>query len=602
MNKKGLVITSILYPMMVSVIGVSTLFVSVGKANKMMDPMKLNVNNSIFDSVTCDCEMINSTLKKYGERIVTIDNTINNVKKELENIKKVGNAKAGDILSGKTALVQGKLVTGTMADRGTAQYGEGWGWVGSGDNEYFAINRLPEGYYHAEGNWWAPEARIKASTVRNELGITADKIIKGQSIAGVAGTAETGTNTDDANAGAGDILSGKTAYVKGNKVTGSMTNQGAYTSTVSIGYDGGLAYFRIPAGAYLTPTVMGYPEIMANLSDIGISADKILKGQIIAGIDGTATSDATATASDIEKGKTAYVNGKKIEGTREDNADHLLKTEVANEGDIKARIVTTYMNPKKDTVFKDDYWTTWQTLSSAGGNYDANAEKDSSWWKDTYWDIPIDYDSFYKARKIVLTLANYDGTEASLGKSGESDFYTSVKAGKGDCSKNEDGNCTSSDNYWGVLPQVTIEKTANSTTINRVMSDIDFNSYQSSLSCSNGTINDKSTYYNTSFFANYDSRNKQIVLQYSSNREISSLTTSGGCTRKKIGKESDDFWNSDKAKEYCEYNSDAAGIYIYYWKCGNDKSKENSKGSYAAGRLTLRARYNHWSVSLRYYD
>lgn len=64
MNKKGLVITSILYPMMVSVIGVSTLFVSISKANKMMDPMKLDVNSSIFDSVTCDCEMINSTLKK----------------------------------------------------------------------------------------------------------------------------------------------------------------------------------------------------------------------------------------------------------------------------------------------------------------------------------------------------------------------------------------------------------------------------------------------------------------------------------------------------------------------------------------------------------
>lgn len=54
--------------------------------------------------------------------------------------------------------------------------------------------------------------------------------------------------------------------------------------------------------------------------DVNLVPENILKGISVYGIDGIGksgidTSDATATASDILKGKTAYVNGKKIVGT-----------------------------------------------------------------------------------------------------------------------------------------------------------------------------------------------------------------------------------------------------------------------------------------------
>lgn len=96
-----------------------------------------------------------------------------------------GTATAANILSGKTAWVNGSKVSGTMANRGQAQYG-GWGEGG----DYYAINALPEGAYFKSGASWAPEARCKKDIVRNALGISADKIKKGEVIAGITGTWE----------------------------------------------------------------------------------------------------------------------------------------------------------------------------------------------------------------------------------------------------------------------------------------------------------------------------------------------------------------------------------------------------------------------------
>ena len=49
----------------------------------------------------------------------------------------------------------------------------------------------------------------------------------------VAGTCTYDADTTDATASASEILATKTAYVSGNKITGSMPNRGAQTSTIS---------------------------------------------------------------------------------------------------------------------------------------------------------------------------------------------------------------------------------------------------------------------------------------------------------------------------------------------------------------------------------
>lgn len=68
--------------------------------------------------------------------------------------------------------------------------------------------------------------------------ITADKLKKGYIAHGadgevINGTCEHDANTQDATASDSEILSGKTAYVRGNKVTGAMKNNGAVSGTIS---------------------------------------------------------------------------------------------------------------------------------------------------------------------------------------------------------------------------------------------------------------------------------------------------------------------------------------------------------------------------------
>lgn len=97
--------------------------------------------------------------------------------------------------SKQTVSVNGKLMTGDIVVnpipnlKGQYQMAGGWGSGGSGADAYYAMNAMPEGYYQKNGADWAPEVRMKQSDVRSALGITASKIVSGQSIAGVSGTA-----------------------------------------------------------------------------------------------------------------------------------------------------------------------------------------------------------------------------------------------------------------------------------------------------------------------------------------------------------------------------------------------------------------------------
>lgn len=66
----------------------------------------------------------------------------------------------------------------------------------------------------------------------------ASDVLSGKKFHLKSGAQATGTctydaNTQDATAGAAEILTTKTAYVAGNKITGTMPNRGAQTGTIS---------------------------------------------------------------------------------------------------------------------------------------------------------------------------------------------------------------------------------------------------------------------------------------------------------------------------------------------------------------------------------
>ena len=128
------------------------------------------------------------------------------------------------------------------------------------------------GFYTKGAVKVAGDADLKAANIRN-----------GVSIFNV-----TGTYTSDATAAATHILKDKIAYSKGSKITGTMTNNGAWSCT---GINAGAEY-TIPTGYH-----SGSGKIIAN----SLSAQ----------------TEATATAADIIKGKTAWVDGSKITGSME---------------------------------------------------------------------------------------------------------------------------------------------------------------------------------------------------------------------------------------------------------------------------------------------
>ena len=169
--------------------------------------------------------------------------TVEGALNDLYNKANYGNASAGQILKDKTALVGGKKVTGTMTD-----------WTGKPQaidavrlaNGRFEV-AVARGYHDYS---WADNSYeyLTYKQVADTIGLTAGKLLKGQSVLGITGTGETtcptlASQTSSATAGAGDILSGKTAYVNGNKITGSMTNKGAVSETISPG-----GTYTIPAG------------------------------------------------------------------------------------------------------------------------------------------------------------------------------------------------------------------------------------------------------------------------------------------------------------------------------------------------------------------
>lgn len=195
-----------------------------------------------------------------------------------------GDAVAANVVAGKTfTSAAGIKVTGTVASKGALATCRGTAnWEGLQYGFKFDTGAYLEGYSGGDH----PMVTVPYGTLASTIGLTAGKIIKGNTILGIAGTGQTGVDTSDANATAANILKNKTAYVNGVKITGTVENMPNQTSCESIGYASGMCYVRIPVGAYLTRAGAvgadnGYPEILASASMFGdAEASHVLTGKL----------------------------------------------------------------------------------------------------------------------------------------------------------------------------------------------------------------------------------------------------------------------------------------------------------------------------------
>lgn len=162
---------------------------------------------------------------------------------------------------------------------------------------------------------------------------TASDVLSGKKFHLKSGQQATGSctydaNTSDATASAAEILNTKTAYVAGNKVTGSMPNRGAATGTISTkaqqytiaqGYHDGSGKVAIASEeqAKLIPSnirenisILGVVGTMSGSEDMDIEPAKTVTPSL------TAQTILPATGYD----GMAQVNVEAIPVTRTDNA------------------------------------------------------------------------------------------------------------------------------------------------------------------------------------------------------------------------------------------------------------------------------------------
>ena len=134
--------------------------------------------------------------------------------------------------------------------------------------------------------------------------VVATKLLTGYTAHGADGEPVTGTcdfdaNTQDATASDAEILSGKTAYVRGVKKTGTMPNRGAVAGTISTISE----YYTVPQGYH-----DGSGKVSIDSTEQAkLIASNIREGVTVLGVTGTmsGTEDAKPQAKTVTPSTTS---------------------------------------------------------------------------------------------------------------------------------------------------------------------------------------------------------------------------------------------------------------------------------------------------------
>lgn len=164
---------------------------------------------------------------------------------------------------------------------------------------------------------------ILASGGMDDVAFTSDKLLTGFSANDSNGEKIEGTMSNHGNITQALSLNGNitlpSGYYDSIKVNQNITTRGAITAGHSIIKNGNNLYCRIPQGAYFTNATSGYPEIsypQATITNaLGLTPDKIVAGNTIGGVQGSATVGSMAKGVVVENGTVVpYTNA---DGTEE---------------------------------------------------------------------------------------------------------------------------------------------------------------------------------------------------------------------------------------------------------------------------------------------